>query len=72
MSNYKILKVNRSEVGGGRIGLNIRIGRVADDVEVGKVLTVVADADAADSLVAEVTAQLDGHPLFVPNENYDG
>ena len=72
MSNYKILRTNRGPAGGGRIGLNIRIGRVADDVEVGKVITVTADDAAADVLIAEVTEQLDGHRLFIPNENYDG
>jgi ribosomal 50S subunit-recycling heat shock protein len=72
MNNYKILRTNRGPAGDGRIGINIRIGRKADDVEVGKVITVTANDAAADMLVAEVTEQLDRHPLFTPNENYNG
>ena len=66
--SYKA-KIIASEIGTDRIGINARIIRSEDGVEVGKILSV-KPASETPAYTASVNELLDAHPDFEPNENY--
>ncbi len=63
--------ITQSAIGNGRTGINVRIIRTSDSVEVGKILTLLPTDEAA-AYVASVNELLDKHPDVKRNENYNG
>jgi hypothetical protein len=61
--------ITHSTIGNNRVGINARIIRTEDSVEVGKILAV-KPIDEGAAYVASVNELLDQHPDFKPNENY--
>ena len=62
-------RITQSTIGNGRVGINARIIRTSDGVEVGKIL-VLKSIDEAAAYIASVNALLDTHPDFKRNEQY--
>jgi hypothetical protein len=62
-------RITESTIGNDRVGINARIIRTSDSVEVGKILAV-KPIDEGAAYVASVNKLLEQHPDFKPNENY--
>jgi ribosomal 50S subunit-recycling heat shock protein len=62
-------RITESTIGNDRVGVNARIIRTSDSVEVGKIL-VLKSIDEADEYITSVNELIDQHPDFKPNENY--
>ena len=62
-------RITQSTIGNDRVGVNARIIRASDSVEVGKIL-VLKSIDEADEYITSVNELIDQHPDFKPNENY--
>ena len=62
-------RITQSTIGNDRVGINARIIRTSDGVEVGKILAV-KPLDEGAAYVASVNELLDQHPDFKRNENY--
>lgn len=67
---YRLQTPLKSELPDGRVGINARVIRISDNVEVGKFLHVAADQDAAEAFIAAISEQLTAHPSFIHNENF--
>jgi len=61
--------ITQSTIGNDRVGINARIIRTEDGVEVGKMLVLKSIDEAAD-YISSVNKLMDKHPDFKPNENY--
>ena len=66
---YEVQTPLKSELPDGRVGINARVIRISDNVEVGKFLHIAADQDAAEAFIAAISEQLTAHELFTPNEH---
>jgi ribosomal 50S subunit-recycling heat shock protein len=67
---YKLHNLLNSLLPDGRVGINARVIRISDDVEVGKFLHIAADQDAAQAFITAISEQLTAHASFIPNENF--
>jgi ribosomal 50S subunit-recycling heat shock protein len=67
---YRLQTPLQSELPDGRVGINARVFRISDNVEVGKFLHIAADQDAAEAFIAAISEQITVHPSFIPNENF--
>jgi ribosomal 50S subunit-recycling heat shock protein len=68
--SYKLNAPLKSELPDGRIGINARVIRIEDEIEVGKFLHIAADQEAAEAFITAISEQLTAHPLFIPNEHF--
>jgi ribosomal 50S subunit-recycling heat shock protein len=68
--DYKLQTPLKSELPDGRVGINARIIRISDNVEVGKFLHIAADQDAAEAFITAISEQLTAHASFIPNEHF--
>lgn len=67
---YRLQTPLQSELPDGRVGINARVIRISDNVEVGKFLHIAADQYAAEAFIAAISEQLTAHDLFIPNEHF--
>jgi len=68
--NFRLQTILQSELPDGRVGINARVIRIEDDIEVGKFLHIASDQDAAIAFITVISEQLISHPLFIPNEHF--
>ncbi len=67
---YKLHNLLNSPLPDGRVGINARVVRISDDVEVGKFLHIADNQDAAEAFITAISEQLTAHDLFIPNDNF--
>jgi ribosomal 50S subunit-recycling heat shock protein len=67
---YKLNAPLKSQLPDGRVGINARVIRIEDEIEVGKFLHIAEDAKAAEAFITDISEQLTAHPDFKPNENF--
>jgi len=67
---YRLQTALKSELPDGRVGINARVIRISDNVEVGKFLHIAADQDAAEAFITAISEQLTAHALFIRNDNF--